>query len=187
MLHSLIAWNAAGEVVGFIDHVVAKDDNGNVIGLIDFEAHEAAGGRLRDVFDVENAVGSGTWPEWIGGRAYDFKVELDPNPGQARARIAALVHKTSAHRRERASIEAAIAERMNEAKVAAKKKGDEQRALLKKRGISDDVIVQFTDPPIKVDLRDILGGPNRPLLLDDAGKTMARPKVTRPNLPVVGR
>ena len=187
MLQSLIAYDAQGNVVALKDHMVAKDEDGNVIGLVDFAAHEEAGGRLRDIWENERAVGSGTWPEWLGGGAPDFKIALDPNPGQAPARIAALVHKTSGHRRERASIEAAIAERTNEAKLAAKKTGDEQRALLKARKVAAKVIAKFTDPPIKVDLRDILGGPNRPLLLDADGKTMARPKVTRPNLPVVGR
>lgn len=186
MLCSLIAYDSSSNVVATLDHMVAKDNDGNVIGLVDFAAHEDAGGRLRDIWEQSNAVGSGTWPEWLGGAAYAFKVELDPNPGKARARIKALVHKKSGHRRERAAIEAAIAERHNEAKLEARKKGEQQRALLKGK-VRDDVIAEFTDPPVKVDLRDILGGPNRPLLLDEDGRTMKRLKVERPNLPIVGR
>ena len=70
--------------------------------------------------------------------------------------------------------------------MEARKKGEAQRALLRGK-VPDDVIAEFTDPPAKVDLRDILGGPGKPLLLDEDGKTMKRPKVQRPNLPIVGR
>jgi hypothetical protein len=46
--------------------------------------------------------------------------------------------------------------------------------------------VDRRDPePGAADIRDLVGGPDRPLLLDENGKTMARPKVERPNLPVV--
>ena len=47
------------------------------------------------------------WPEWLGGAAQDFRVELAGKAGHKH--IAALVHKKSGHRRERAAIEAAIA------------------------------------------------------------------------------
>lgn len=157
MLHALIAYDANGNVVATLDHMVATDDDGNVVGLIDFEAHEAAGGRLREIWENSTAIGSGTWPEWLSGRAYDFRVELDPNPAPARARIKALVHKQSGHRRERAVIEEEVGRRV---KAAAGKPAD---------------------------LRDLLGGPNAPLLLDDEGKTQPKVGVARPALPVVSR
>lgn len=53
--------------------------------------------------------------------------------------------------------------------------------------VKEETVVEFSDPPLKVDLRSIVGGPDRPLLLDEDGKTMERPKVERPNLPVIGR
>lgn len=188
MLRALIAYDSSGNVVATLDHVIAKDEDGNVVGLIDFEAHEAAGGRLRDIWEQSNAVGSGTWPEWIGGRAYDFTVELDPHPGPARARIAALIHKGSGHRRVREDIEAAIERRHEAARAEAHQRGEAQRALLRKRKVAAEVIAEFTDPPPgPVDIRDIVGGPNAPLLLDDEGRTKARVKVARPVLPVVGR
>jgi hypothetical protein len=158
MLRQLIAWDAAGNVVATLDHVVAKDEEGKVVGLLDFEAHELAGGRLREIAEVSNAVGSGTWPEWLGSRAHLFRVELDPSPVGQRAKITALVHKESGHRRVRADIEAAIAERINEERA----KGH-----------------------AKADIRDIVGGPQRPLLLDEDGRTKAREKVSRPALPFV--
>lgn len=158
MLHQLIAWDADGNVVATLDHMVAKDEDGNVVGLIDFSRQEEQNGRLRDIWEVDKAVGSGTWPEWLGARAHDFRVELDPAPRNQRARITGLIHKQSGRRRDRAVIEAAIAERIAEAKSRGEKAAD---------------------------LRDLLGGPQRPLLLDEAGRTRPRVKSARPQLPYV--
>ena len=138
MLQMLIAYDSDGNVIATLDHMVARDSDGNVTGLIDFAAHEDAGGKMRDIWGVEDAVGSGTWPEWIGAKAHDFTVELQGK------QIKALVHKASGHRRERATVEAAVAARI--------KAAGEQPA----------------------DLRDVLGGPQRPLILDDEGKTVGR-------------
>lgn len=99
----LLAYDVDGSVIATLDHLVAHDEHGEAIGLVDFEAHEVAGGKLRDIWEVSNAVGSGTWPEWLGGGVHDFRVELD-----AAKRITALVHKQSGYRRERASVDAAI-------------------------------------------------------------------------------
>lgn len=188
MLCMLVAYDANGSVVATLDSMVARDEDGTVIGLIDFAAHEAAGGRLRDIWENEEAVGSGAWPEWLGSKAHDFKVELDPSPGPARARITALIHKQSGHHRSRADIEAALAERINEKKRDAKKAGDVIRDDLRKRGVKEELIALVQDPkPEPVDARDLLGGPSKPLLLDDDGKTMKRQKVERPNLPIVGK
>jgi len=102
----LLAYDGNGDVVATLDHVVARDDHGNVVGLVDFEAHEAAGAEHTDIWNVSNATGSKVWPEWLGGRAHEFRVELAGPPGAKR--ITALVHRDSGHRRDRAAIEAAI-------------------------------------------------------------------------------
>lgn len=141
MLSMLLAYDDQGDVIATLDHLVAYDDDGNVIGLIDFAAHEEAGGKLRDVWDVEGAAGSSSWPEWIGARAHDFRVELDDSN-----RVTALVHRNSGHRRDRAAIEASIAARL-------------------------------ADGRRMPDLRDVVGGPDRPLLLDDQGRTANRSAV----------
>jgi len=107
MLSMLLAYDAAGGVVATLDHVVARDDQGNAIGLIDFAAHEAAGGQMTDIWTVSGASRSKTWPEWIGSAAHAFQVELIGPPGAKW--INALVHRTSGFRRERAAIDAAIA------------------------------------------------------------------------------
>lgn len=163
MLTMLLAYDAAGNVIATLDHLVGQlmrldldDLDDTILGLIDFEAHELAGGEMTDVWSVQGAVGSKTWPEWIGGRAHDFRVELVGPPGNKR--IGALVHKASGHRRERAAVAAAIAARIKAAKGEA------------------------------ADIRDIVGGPDRPLVLNDEGKTIGRPKVsgTPTHLPIVG-
>jgi hypothetical protein len=158
LIGMLLAYTAAFEVVATLDWMVRYDPDGVPLGLIDFGAHEAAGGELTDIWrvtaDDDPVVGSKVWPEWIGGRAHDFRVELEGPPGHKR--IAALVHKTSGHRRERAAIEAAIENRIAEAAGAP------------------------------ADIRHLVGGPDRPLTLDDKGRTTARARVVEPNLPIVG-
>jgi len=103
MISSLLAYDQSGTVIATLDHMVAQDEDGKVIGLLDFEAHELAGGKLRDFWEVSNAIGSGTWPEWLGIGAHAFRVELD-----AQKHISALIHLQSVYRRERAAILAAI-------------------------------------------------------------------------------
>lgn len=112
MIGMLLAYDAAGNIVGTLDHLVARDDAGNITGLVDFTAHEAAGGEMTDIWIVDSGdpahpvKGSKVWPEWLGSGAHDFRVVLAGKAGKKH--IAALVHKTSGHRRERAAILAAI-------------------------------------------------------------------------------
>lgn len=158
MLCMLLAYDADGNVVATLDYLTLSAPDGGARGTVDFAAIEKAGEPLRlrpdssaGVWYVPDAVASGTWPEWI--RPEGFRVET---VGEGRQkRITALVHKTSGHRRERADIEAAIAER-----IAA---ADGQPA----------------------DIGDLVGGPDRPLILDDNGRTVARRENRRPKLPLV--
>jgi hypothetical protein len=149
-MRSLLAYDAAGNVMATLDYMVARGESGEAIGLVDFAAQEEHG-ELLEVWNVHGAKGSGTWPEWLGSQAHNFKVE------RANGRIAALVHRSTGHRRERDKIEAAIEKRVKAA-------GDKP-----------------------ADLRDLVGGPNRPLLLNDRGQTKKREKVTRPSLPIIGK
>jgi hypothetical protein len=162
MLSSLIAYDDEYNVIATLDYRVLYDDNGAPLGLVDFAAHEAAGGELTDVWHFRYgnvgepetpARGSKVWPEWLGIVAHNFRVELAGPPG--RKHIAALVHKTSGHRRERAPLEAAIAGRIEAAKGKP------------------------------ADIRDLVGGPDRPLNLDAEGRTARRAPVSRPDLPLV--
>lgn len=137
-LRSLVAYDAAGNVVGTADYSVLRDDEDNVIGLVDFEAIELSGRPLTELYKPSNAVGCGTWPEWLGVGAHEFRVALGPDQ-----RIARLVHRTSGFVRDRAAIEAAIA--------AVPPDADGVR-----------------------DIRHLVGGPNRPLVLDDQGHTLGR-------------
>jgi hypothetical protein len=154
MLSMLLAYDETGDVIATLSYMIAKDAEGNAVGLIDFDAHELAGGEMVDVWHHEGAKGSKTWPEWLGSRAHDFRIEFDGPPGRKRA--AALVHKVSGHRRERATVEAAITER----------------------------IVAAEGQP--ADIRDLVGGPDRPLQLDEQGQTIRpRSSGTPTGLPVV--
>lgn len=143
MLGMLLAYDEDGHVIATLDYLVRYDPvTGEPVGLVDFGAHEDAGGAMTDVWTVEGAKGSKVWPEWLGQRAHEFRVLLEGAPGNRRAE--ALIHLDSAHIRYRGEVEAAITERIREA-------GD--------------------DP---ADVRDLVGGPDRPLDLTREGKTLAR-------------
>lgn len=154
MLSMLIAYDDAGNVIATLDYMVSRDETGEPVGLIDFAAHEESGAEMTDVWMVKGAAGSKVWPEWLGGQAFAFRVEKSGPPG-ARS-VTALVHRQSGYRRERAAVEAAVAERIAEANGAP------------------------------ADIRDLVGGPDRPLLLDDEGRV--RQRESRPNrLPFIAR
>lgn len=154
MLSMLLAYDASGKVIATLDYLVSYAADGVPLGFIDFEAHETAGGEMTDIWTVSNAAGSKVWPEWLGGRAHEFRVELAGPPGAKH--ITALVHKMSSHRRERVAIEAAIQARIDAANGQP------------------------------ADIRDLVGGPDRPLTLDDAGRTKSRPAARPTTLPLVG-
>jgi hypothetical protein len=153
MISALLAYDAAGNVIDTLDQMVALDRDGHATGLIDFDHNEVAGVKLRDIWLHSAAAGSSTWPEWLSGQAYSFRVELGPDK-----RISALVHKTSGHRRERAAVHAAITAVQPDATGAR-------------------------------DIRHLVGGPGRPLLLDEGGRTLGRPKSsgTPAHLVLIGR
>lgn len=152
--HCLLAYDSTGAVVATLDYMVWRDDGDNAIGLLDFAAHEANGGEHTDIWRASNATGSKVWPEWLGVQAHAFRVELAGPPG--RKHIAALVHKTSGHRRERAAIEAAIAAVEPHPTTGAR------------------------------DIRHLVGGPTRHLVLNDDGTTSdMKPSGTPAHLPVV--
>jgi hypothetical protein len=156
----LLAYTDTGDIISTLDYVVLYDETKYErppMGLVDFDAHEAAGGDLTDIWNVASTnivvKGSKVWPEWIGGKAHEFTVELVGPPGAKH--IAALVHKTSGYRRERAVVDSAIAKRISDANG------------------------------LPADIRDIVGGPDRPLLLDEQGRTTSRPIPIQSHLPLV--
>lgn len=153
MLGMLLAYDSDGHVVGTLDYLVQYGDDGEPLGLVDFATHELDGGEMTDVWTVSNATGSKCWPEWLGSQAHAFRVVLTGPAGHKH--IAALIHKTSGHRRERSALEAAI-----ETRTAA---ADGQPA----------------------DIRDLVGGPNRALRLDPDGRTLpwTKPGRTPPLVP----
>lgn len=154
VLGSLLAYDVDGAVIATLDYLVQYADDGTALGVVDFAAHEEAGGELTDIWTVPDpAVGSKVWPEWLSGAAHGFRVELVGPPGAKH--IGALVHKASGYRRERAALEAEIGKRIKAAKGAP------------------------------ADIRDLVGGPGRPLNLDADGKTAPTPVRAPSRLPIV--
>lgn len=135
----LLAYDADGNVIATLDYAIALNPDKSPRGVVDFGEQEESGLEHTAIWQVSAAVGSKFWPEWIGSAAHQFRVELEGPAG--RKRIAALVHRESAVRRERAALEAAIAERIRDA----------------------------SDEP--ADIRDLVGGPDRPLPLEPDGRT----------------
>lgn len=131
----LLAYDKDGNVLGTLTQLVKyHPETGELLGIEDFADDEANGRpHMPDPADPEpwrighgswtiyptdgspNPVkGSKVWPEWLGSRAAEFRVELTGKAGKKR--IEALVHKETGHRRERVAIEAAIADRHAKAK-----------------------------------------------------------------------
>ena len=195
MLSMLLTYDADGNVTGTLDQLIVDGPDGRPV-IIDFEAMEAAGEalRLRDdssagALHDPRAVGAGSWPEWIGAAAHDFRVET---AGVDRdRRISALVHighpegidesgehvpavPGSGHRRERAVIEAEIERRLAAKRDEARQRGAELREHLSEvEGARPELIALVPDPePEPADIRNVVGGPDRHLLLDDAGRSL---------------
>lgn len=206
MLGMLVAYDADGNIIHAREYQWIYDpDTLAPIELANYIAHEEGGGEnthwwnklvydLKGVDKKGNAIwelradqpvkGSKVWPEWIGAHALHFKVRLEGPPGNKR--ITALIHKESGHVRERAAVEQAIADRIDGHVKEAKKHGDEMRANFRKRNMPESMVSMIQDPaPEPVDVTDLLGSPDRPLQLDDDGKTKARVKAERSKLPVI--
>lgn len=165
----LLAYDVSENIVAYLEYLVWHDPQGQP-HLVNFEAHEAVGGRLRDVWYVPGAVGSGSWPEYLPPESLeDFRVELDhAHP----LRIRRLRHKRSGHVRARADIVAEVARRREEA----------VRAIAREANLPDDVRLEFDVPP-EIDVRDLVGGLGKPLALDKDGRD-AKKRPTRPWLMV---
>lgn len=135
----LYAYDRSGNIVATLDHLVIEDEDG-VARLVDFEATEESGTRLRELWEVSGASGSTTWPEHLGERAPEFRVELD---ARQPLRCRRVVHRRSGVVRDRQG----IADRLGAAQ-------DEQLRAGARR----------------VDVRGALGEPGRPIALDADGR-----------------
>jgi len=91
---SLIAWNEAGDILATLDGVWDGKD------AIDLAVAELSGRKLRTYWDVPGAVASGTWPEHLGSRSAEYRVER-----AADGTIVALVHRQTGERRERSAVQ----------------------------------------------------------------------------------
>lgn len=100
----LIAYDRSGNIVTVLDFLVLPDGEGSY-GLVDLEETERSGVKLRGLWEVSGASGSAHWPEHLGERFHEFKVERDRRFALPARR---LVHRGSGHVRERVAIEAAV-------------------------------------------------------------------------------
>lgn len=73
----LVAYKEDGEIIATLDFCVVRDNDGNVIGVIDFAETEASGTELTNIWRVDGAIGSGSVPEKMDSRIYNYKVEVD--------------------------------------------------------------------------------------------------------------
>ena len=102
----MLAWDEGGNVIASCDQLIGLDDEGKR-GWVDTAAHEMSGQRMRRLWNVNGAVGSGSWPEYLGGRAHEFRVEVSPD--RSLPLIRRLVHRESGYVRDREAIEARLA------------------------------------------------------------------------------
>lgn len=158
----MVAWNADDEIIATFSFMAKRDDDGEVIGHYDFEAHELAGGDMTLLWKVPGAVASATWPEFIGMRAHDFRVRRRPGPKGVTHLITALEHKVSGHRRERVDVEA---------KLVARRASHKASLPPGQEGV------------VYTPVGDIVGGPGKPLPLGDDGREMAAYVVGSPDVP----
>jgi hypothetical protein len=152
--------------------LVAYDGAGNVVATLDFMVARDAEGKVRGWIDfaAHEAAGGKLRDIWNVGNAVGSGTWPEWLGGQAHAfsveldadnRITGLKHQASGLRRDRLGVEAAIAGRIATAGEDA------------------------------ADLRDLVGGPTAPLLLDEVGATIGRsPRAeavgTPSHLPVLG-
>jgi hypothetical protein len=168
MLGMLLAYDDEGRVIATLDFLVFMNEQGDPVGLVDFEAAEAAGMELTDIWNVQGAHGSGSWPEWLGSKAQEFKVIRDRG---RMPQIAGLEHVGSREGVDSAGRRIPA----TPARGYVRRREDVERKIAKK-------IQEAKGQP--ADIRDVVGGPERPLLLDDEGNATVRPTAKRPNLPV---
>lgn len=100
----LIAYDRSGNIVVSLDFLVLPDGEGG-FGLVDLEEAERTGIKLRGLWEVSGASGSAHWPEHLGERFHEFRVERDRRFALPARR---LVHRLSGHVRHRDAIEAAV-------------------------------------------------------------------------------
>lgn len=114
----LIAYDRSGNIPMVLDFLVLPDGEGGY-GLVDLEEAERSGLKLRGLWEVSGASGSCHWPEHLGERFGEFRVELDRRfnlPGRR------LVHRGSGHVRHRDAIETAVQQ--------AKARGEDPATIL---------------------------------------------------------
>lgn len=159
MLSMLIAYDKDGNVVATLDYAVARDGDGNVAGLIDFGAHEEAGGEHTDIWTVDH-------PDGVKG-----------------SKVWPEWLGTAAHD-FRVDLDGP-AGRKRIAALVHKESGHRRE----RKALEDAIAAVQPDASGARDIRHLVGGPDRPLHLDEHGRNAPRPTDggTPVHLPLVSR
>lgn len=197
MLSSLLFYDRNGNVVATIDYMVARDEDGQPVGLIDFEAHEAVGGKMRDIADVQ-ALDASIPPDVLrevlgrepGPRERHVDLPRDHPYRLAHETVAGAAtwpewlgtgahdHTVVLDRDRRAS---ALIHRRSGTRRDRRAITDEIERRQRAEAKAAEAEEREPDP---VDIRDLVGGPEHPLRIDASGNRLPRFKVERADLPV---
>lgn len=201
----LLAWDKDGNIVRGSSWMAKRDDEGNVIGFVDFEAHELAGGSMTDIV-VYGAAG--VYPELPPLPDSDFR----------EGRVVFRTSDRTFHRRQGATWvphtpqvvgagtwpEHLGTEARNfkvELRPGPKGSTPLVRALVHRdsnhrrerttieetienriRGEQQRAALEGR-PPQAINATDVIGAPGNPLLLDRQGRNRGRIIISAPNLP----
>lgn len=105
---SVLAYDRRGRIVSTTDWLVRHDALGRAC-LVDFYAMEREGRIMAVVRDPE-AIGAGTWPQWLSEH-WEWRVEVGQD-----GMIAAIVHRQSNARVDRAALLAEVERRVEAAR-----------------------------------------------------------------------
>lgn len=125
------------------------------------------------VDDDPPVVGAGTWPEFLGPAAHDFRVDVRPGAKGGTHKVRGLIHATSGHRRDRAALVAEVERRVRVATEAREARRAARRATAGGAPPTDAI------DGVEVDVGDLFGGPDRPLRLDAEGRTVSEDRPVR--------
>jgi hypothetical protein len=208
-MESLLAYDADGSVIATLDYLVARDDAGNVTGLVDFAAHETAGGEHTDIWRVGGGVpaaeeegeavpisshstvtiSSGPETPYVPGTAWSAKGSKCWPEWLGSAAHVFRVELEGEPGRKR------IAALVRRSRPAGTR--DERGRFLpavagghrRERAAIEAAIAAVEPVNGARDIRHIVGGPGKPLALDADGKTAAPLAATGTpkHLPLIGR
>lgn len=151
MLGQLLAYDTDGHVIASLDYLVKRDADGNVLGLHDFGAEEENGHEFDSATNSEgiwHVEGARGCKVWPQWLKEPHEYTVEKEGKRGKKKIGALVHRPTGQRIPRSDVDGAINERIEAARHSLQ----------------------------PVDLRDLVGGPDRGLSAEKAMDVYARRK-----------